>query len=53
MPILVEITELPETQRPQSADPDFWEVWTGVAERKTDWKAIANDWTGQAGDAEA
>ena len=53
MPILVEITELPENQRPQSADPDFWEVWTGVAERRTDWKAIANDWTGQARDADA
>jgi hypothetical protein len=46
MPILVEMAELPDGQRPQSADPDFWEVWTGAKERKIDWKAVADDWAG-------
>src|SRR5258708_23891128 len=28
IPVLVKVDELPEAQRPQSADPDFWNVWT-------------------------
>jgi DNA helicase HerA-like ATPase len=52
MPILVEMTELPTSQRPHSADPDFWEVWTGAAERKIDWGTVANDWTGNVPDPE-
>lgn len=46
-PILVEIQELPEDQRPQSADPEFWDVWTGQVKRKVDWKEIVDDWTQQ------
>jgi hypothetical protein len=46
MPVLVEMSELPESQRPQSADPDFWAVWTGSAERPVDWAKIASDWAG-------
>jgi DNA helicase HerA-like ATPase len=46
IPALVEITELPEEHRPRSADPKFWEVWTGEEERVVDWKKIAEDWTG-------
>jgi DNA helicase HerA-like ATPase len=46
IPALVEITELPEKHRPRSADPKFWEVWTGEEERVVDWKKIAEDWTG-------
>ncbi|MDX6083479.1 ATP-binding protein [Xanthomonas campestris pv. incanae] len=53
MPILVEMAELPESQRPHSADPDFWEVWTGVQERKIDWKTIADDWAGDVPSQEA
>ena len=44
IPVLVEITELPESQRPNSKDPDFWDVWTGQEERPIDWSAIAADW---------
>lgn len=46
MPILVEMAELPESQRPHSADPDFWEVWTGAQERKIDWETVADEWAG-------
>jgi Predicted ATPase len=46
MPILVEMAGLPESQRPHSADPDFWEVWTGAEEREIDWGMVADDWTG-------
>jgi len=46
VPVLVEITELPESQRPKSSDPKFWEVWTGKEERRIDWKGIVDDWTG-------
>jgi len=46
VPTLVEITELPEDQRPRSSDPKFWDVWTGNEERIIEWKKIVDDWTG-------
>ncbi len=46
IPTLVEITELPDNQRPQSSDPEFWKVWTGQAPRDIDWEQIAKDWAG-------
>jgi len=46
IPVLVEVDELPEEQRPRSADPDFWDVWTLRSERPIDWAEIANDWSG-------
>lgn len=46
IPVLVEVDELPEEQRPRSADPDFWEVWTLAKERAVDWSAITKDWAG-------
>jgi len=49
IPVLVEVEELPESQRPQSADPDFWDVWTLSKERTVDWNAIAREWTGRGG----
>jgi hypothetical protein len=33
-------------QRPRSADPDFWDVWTLAAERPVEWRTIARDWSG-------
>ena len=44
----IEITptvQLPEDQRPQSSDPNFWDVWTGEEEREINWQEIADDWT--------
>ncbi|MDE2689744.1 MAG: ATP-binding protein [Acidobacteriota bacterium] len=45
-PVLVEVDELHETQRPDSADPAFWGVWTGRDQRDVDWKPIAEEWAG-------
>jgi len=47
IPVLVEVGELPEEQRPRSADPDFWDVWTLAQDRKIDWSTIAKDWSGE------
>ncbi|OGC24222.1 ATPase [candidate division WOR-1 bacterium RIFOXYC2_FULL_37_10] len=44
LPVLVRMNHLSKEQRPQSDDPDFWDVWTGKSERSVDWKEIANDW---------
>jgi DNA helicase HerA-like ATPase len=45
IPVLLEVDELPEEQRPRSADPDFWDVWTLAKERTVDWSVIAKDWS--------
>jgi hypothetical protein len=44
----MDVDELPEEQRPRSADPDFWDVWTLAKERAVDWGAIAKDWSGES-----
>ena len=31
---MVKMRTLPEAQRPQSDDPDYWNVWTGAREGK-------------------
>ncbi|MFM0498406.1 hypothetical protein PQQ88_26280 [Paraburkholderia caledonica] len=49
IPVLVELDELPDEHRPQSDDPDYWDVWTGHSERTVDWNAIAFDWSGAPG----
>lgn len=46
-PVLVEVRELPKEQRPESADPAFWDVWTGKIDREINWKEIVSDWTNQ------
>lgn len=46
LPTLLEVRELPEDERPMSADPDFWDVWTGAAQRKADWPRVVKDWIG-------
>jgi DNA helicase HerA-like ATPase len=48
IPLLVEMRELMPGQRPKSADPKFWAVWTGEEEREVDWESVADDWTGGA-----
>lgn len=50
LPMLVRMNDLPEDQRPQSDDPDFWDVWTRKVERNIDWKKISDDWQGLSGD---
>ncbi len=44
LPVMVKMRTLPKAQCPQSEDPDFWDVWTGTAERNVDWNEIANEW---------
>jgi len=48
IPTLVEITELPENQRPRSSDPKFWDVWTSKEQRFINWLEIVDDWKGIA-----
>lgn len=50
LPILMKVRDLPFEQRPQSDDPDFWNVWTRKNDsdqevsRKVNWKEVADDW---------
>lgn len=44
-PLLVEIRELPDSERPHSPDPAFWDVWTGKQECKIDWGEVSSRWT--------
>lgn len=46
LPTLLEVRELQSEQRPRSADPDFWSVWTGERETVVDWPKVAEHWTG-------
>ncbi len=52
LPVMVKMRTLPKAQRPQSEDPDYWDVWTGVKERKIDWETIANEWQNKMKDEE-
>lgn len=59
LPILVKIRDLIKEKRPQSDDPDFWDVWTGKningeeVVRSVDWKKIADDWQEKLNDTNA
>lgn len=44
IPVVVEINELAKIQRPDSKDPDFWKVWTGIETREIDWNKIVQEW---------
>lgn len=44
LPILVRMNDLEDRERPQSDDPDFWEVWSRTKERRLDWDLIVSDW---------
>lgn len=46
LPVLVRMRDLPKEQRPQSSDPDFWDVWTRKSARDVEWEKLANDWQG-------
>lgn len=45
IPVFVEVEELPEHHRPQSADPDFWDIWTRANQRSVTWTEIVRKWT--------
>lgn len=44
LPIMVRMNDLADHERPQSEDPDFWEVWSNAKSREIDWDSIAEDW---------
>lgn len=44
LPVMVKMRTLRENQRPQSNDPDYWDVWTGKQRRDIDWSKIADEW---------
>ena len=50
LPILIKIRDLNKENRPQSDDPDFWDVWTrkdkdgNAVLRPVNWKSVADDW---------
>ncbi len=48
VPVLIEIKDLEKEHRPESEDPDFWDVWTLKNERNVDWNKIADDWIGKS-----
>lgn len=53
VPALVEVKHLEDGQRPESDDPDFWNVWTNKEACPIDWDKIANDWIGAGADDES
>lgn len=44
IPVLVDMLELKSDHRPDSKDPDFWDVWTGKEKRPIDWPALVSEW---------
>lgn len=44
LPVMVKMRTLRDQQRPQSNDPDYWDVWTGAKKREIEWSKITNDW---------
>lgn len=44
IPTLVEMNDLKKEHRPQSSDPDFWDVWTGKENRDINWSEIVDEW---------
>ena len=47
LPVMVQMKDLSDEERPSSDDPEFWDVWTGESSRNVDWKKIAEDWQGK------
>ncbi|MEZ9921203.1 ATP-binding protein [Vibrio breoganii] len=49
LPVLVRMKELTEDQRPQSDDPDFWNVWSNstTEPRDVNWQPIVEQWQNQ------
>ena len=58
LPVMVRMNDLPKEKQPQSADPDYWDVWTRTDSdgnpvvREPNWKAVAEDWSGHGTESE-
>lgn len=45
LPVTVQMDYLPENQRPQSNDPDYWHTWTTIdSQQNVGWGAVVQDW---------
>ena len=44
LPVMVKMRTLRKEQCPQSNDPDYWDVWTGMKKRDIDWSKITDEW---------
>jgi len=53
VPALVEVKHLEDSQRPESDDPDFWNVWTNEEPRPINWDKITSDWIGAGVDGDS
>lgn len=51
LPVMVKMRTLREGQRPQSDDPDYWDVWTRLKNREIDWSSVANEWQNKKGES--
>lgn len=51
LPVMVKMRTLREGQRPQSDDPDYWDVWTRLKKREIDWSNVANEWQNKKGES--
>lgn len=47
IPVVVEMNHIPKSWRPESNDPEYWDVWTGATPRDIDWKKISSEWQKQ------
>ncbi|WP_442871354.1 ATP-binding protein, partial [Anaerotignum sp.] len=43
LPVMVKMNFLKEQSRPQSNDPEYWDVWT-EGQRTVQWKTVADNW---------
>ena len=43
LPVMVRMNYLDKNYRPESDDPEYWDVWTGE-ERHVEWRDIAAEW---------
>lgn len=44
LPVMVKMRTLRDKQRPQSNDPDYWDVWTRRKPQEINWGDIAKEW---------
>lgn len=44
LPVLLEMSNLDKMKRPNSEDPKFWDVWTGIEKRDINWQCVVKDW---------
>lgn len=46
VPVLVDMRDLPKSQRPDSDDPRFWQEWCEPGDPQFTWQAVSDAWQG-------